>query len=477
MTITVRSLPDLSIRGAQSTGLNLLNHFDDPRTTGLVARFELYNATLGGGVTNVVLFDQPGAGAPQTVQNFAQYVTAGAYTNSIIHRLVPGFVIQGGGFTANGLGQTLSNPGAAIGTIPTNPPVQNEFSPGRSNLRGTIAMAKLGDNPNSATSQWFFNLGDNSANLNNQNGGFTVFGQVRTAADLAPVNAIANVSRFNGASFFNQGAFTDIPLIVSNPQSPSITGDENFVRYRSISLSRLSELTFSVVRNTNPNLVTARIINNQLVLNYRPAASRIADITIRATNLLGQSVQDTFRITAPVFATAGNDTLSGTTNNDVIAGLDGNDRIFGLNGNDRLLGQGGADQLQGGNGNDLLFGGLGNDVLIGGEGNDSLFGEAGNDFLTGGNGNDRLNGGAGSNTLVTGAGSDIVQLGRKAFREFDTVIDFTDRVDRIQLIGGLTFGQLSIRQQGVDTLLQVGGSTVMLLRNFRAANLTREDFI
>ena len=60
--------------------------------------------------------------------------------------------------------------------VPTYPAIQNEY--GISNLRGTVAMAKLGSDPNSATSQWFINLADNSSNLDNQNGGFTVFGRV-----------------------------------------------------------------------------------------------------------------------------------------------------------------------------------------------------------------------------------------------------------------------------------------------------------
>ncbi len=75
-----------------------------------------------------------------------------------------------------------------------------------SNVRGTIAMAKLGDNVNSATSQWFINTGNNSANLDVQNGGFTVFGQV-TGNGMAVVDAI------NALQIFNMGnAFAEIPL-------------------------------------------------------------------------------------------------------------------------------------------------------------------------------------------------------------------------------------------------------------------------
>src|SRR5581483_564104 len=110
------------------------------------------------------------------------YITSNRFDNSIFHRLASGFVLQGGGFTffndANGNG--------AIGEIITDPAVQNEF--GESNVQGTIAMAKLGNDPNSATSQFFFNLANNSANLDNQNGGFTVFGRINGPADQTVIN-------------------------------------------------------------------------------------------------------------------------------------------------------------------------------------------------------------------------------------------------------------------------------------------------
>ena len=143
------------------------------------------------GDIDVLLFD---SAAPATVSNFLTYVNSGAYANSFIHRSVPGFVIQGGGYTYNN----------GVVAIPQNPPVVNEFSPSRSNLRGTIAMAKLGSDPNSATSQWFFNLANNASNLDNQNGGFTVFGQV-VGNGMQVVDAIAALQRVNA------GALPSIP--------------------------------------------------------------------------------------------------------------------------------------------------------------------------------------------------------------------------------------------------------------------------
>ncbi len=142
----------------------------------------------------VNLFDNT---TPETVANFLEYVEAGDYTDTFFHRSVPGFVVQGGGFFYDYSEKKAFN-------IAANDPVNNE--PELSNQRGTIAMAKLGSNPNSATNQWFFNLADNSANLDNQNGGFTVFGQV-TGNGMAIIDAIAALRREN---FGN--AFTHLPL-------------------------------------------------------------------------------------------------------------------------------------------------------------------------------------------------------------------------------------------------------------------------
>ncbi|MBK8268426.1 MAG: peptidylprolyl isomerase [Planctomycetes bacterium] len=118
--------------------------------------------------------------APVTTANFIQYVEDGFYDGTIFHRVVPNFVVQGGGFL----------PGM-VQPDGLRDPIVNEFSPSRSNLRSTVAMAKVGGNPDSATSQFFVNLNDNSGNLDNQNGGFTVFANVIEGMSVA--DAIAAV--------------------------------------------------------------------------------------------------------------------------------------------------------------------------------------------------------------------------------------------------------------------------------------------
>lgn len=139
------------------------------------------------------LFDET---TPATVQNFLDYVNSGAYANNVVHRLEPDFVAQAGGFNYNGV--------LPLDSVPAGAMITNE--PELSNVRGTIAMAKLSNQPDSATSQWFINLNDNSANLDVQNGGFTVFGQV-LGDGMQVLDAIADLTRFNLG-----GATNTIPL-------------------------------------------------------------------------------------------------------------------------------------------------------------------------------------------------------------------------------------------------------------------------
>ncbi len=147
-----------------------------------------------------------GDATPITVENFLAYAADGAYADTFFHRLMDGFVLQGGGFTYDPTaGTTLVD---QFASIPDNAPIVNEY--GISNTRGTIAMAKIGNDPDSATNQFFFNLGDNSANLDNQNGGFTVFGAV-IGDGMDVVDALASQGVWNAQGI--NGAFGDLPLI------------------------------------------------------------------------------------------------------------------------------------------------------------------------------------------------------------------------------------------------------------------------
>ena len=105
--------------------------------------------TTSQGTFKVNLHDET---TPETVTNFLKYINDGDYDNTVVHRVVPDFVMQAGGFEFTG--------DFPLNAIATDSAIKNE--PVYSNVRGTIAMAKLGGSVNSATSQWFVNLSDNS---------------------------------------------------------------------------------------------------------------------------------------------------------------------------------------------------------------------------------------------------------------------------------------------------------------------------
>jgi len=110
--------------------------------------------------------------APLTVDNFLRYVKAGRYNNTIFHRVMPDFVVQGGGYTPE------------LKEIPLCPPVFNESGSGLRNEEGTLAMARF-DAPHSATSQFYFNLKDNeNLNPNPKRWGYAVFGYVTEGMDV-----------------------------------------------------------------------------------------------------------------------------------------------------------------------------------------------------------------------------------------------------------------------------------------------------
>ena len=285
-TIDLSEMLDAGAQYPNHTLVEFTTNVDsDPVTPGLQA-----------GKIVIELFDDA---APLTVQNFLAYVnstnTKGDYDNTFFHRLASGFVLQGGGFDASSLTTHIK-------TLPT---VHNEFDGvNRSNLRGTVAMAKVGSDPNSATSEWFVNLANNSANLDNQNGGFTVFGQVVSGMEL--VDAIAGFSTVNLG-----GALNTLPVQNynadpdNNPFTPSPTPKaDQLIRIVDAKVlpttGSTSGVTFSVesitpVDSTPFDLLTASVSGQTLNLKYKFGRSGFVDVTIKAAD--GESeVFDTFRV-------------------------------------------------------------------------------------------------------------------------------------------------------------------------------------
>lgn len=133
--------------------------------------------------------------APKSVENFLAYVEAGHYENTLFHRVIPNFMIQGGGFDTN------------FQQKPTQPPIENEANNGLSNARGTLAMART-MSPHSATSQFFINVQDNTfldhqGTYSGQAWGYAVFGQVTNGMDV--------VDQIRGVETGRRSGHQDVP--------------------------------------------------------------------------------------------------------------------------------------------------------------------------------------------------------------------------------------------------------------------------
>jgi peptidyl-prolyl cis-trans isomerase A (cyclophilin A) len=170
-----------------------------------------FNTSLGS--FDVSLDD---AAAPVSVANFMSYVQSGAYDGTVVHRSVPGFVIQGGGFYDDFSG------------VVAQAPIVNETR--LLNVRGTIAMARTAD-LNSATSQWFINTVDNPALDTSK---YAVFGQVM-GDGMAVVDAIAALPIYNLSNFAG-GVFGEVPL--RNVGNATVFQPEFFVK---VSISAVPE--------------------------------------------------------------------------------------------------------------------------------------------------------------------------------------------------------------------------------------------
>ncbi|MDZ7839793.1 MAG: peptidylprolyl isomerase [Gammaproteobacteria bacterium] len=132
--------------------------------------------------------------APATAENFLQYVKDGFYNNTLIHRVVDNFIIQGGGFEPGMIQKT------------TRPPIKNEAEQGMRNERGTMAMARVADEPDSATSQFFINTRDNDIlnHAGTYQPGYCAFGRVLEGMEV--------VERIEGVVTQTVGDHQNVPL-------------------------------------------------------------------------------------------------------------------------------------------------------------------------------------------------------------------------------------------------------------------------
>ena len=266
-------------KNSLSLKLDLTPYFDVDGITGSVVRLQT-NAAGPGNVAFVELFDKldptrPAAKrtTPLTAANFLSYVDRGDYNGTIFHRLVKGFVLQGGGF---GLAKRTNPKDPLLDDVRQGPKLRNE--PGNGNIRGTLAMAKLGGDPNSATNQFFVNLGDNRANLDNQNGGFTAFARV-LGKGMMLFDRLAKSLVVNAGGMFQELPLQDFTPAASGAKQPELKQSNLLAITKA---ERSDEVTYQVRAAGAKASVRA---DGQLQLSWSKAPTQPVKVTVQATSI------------------------------------------------------------------------------------------------------------------------------------------------------------------------------------------------
>ena len=339
---------------------------------------------------NIKLQLEPDA-APWTVVNFLAYVNTGFFTDLLFHRVIPDFMVQGGGFKT----------GLVQKTLPYFP-VGLESDNGLSNLVGTIAMARTSD-PNSATSQFFINVVDNKfLDYAATNDGYAVFGKVTEG--LSVVNNIVKVDTKTVGDFQNVPK-ADVKITAATQTlAGTVYGPVGQVYVFPIEDKATWQYsTDSGTTWKTGSAATGGVAQFTLPAGAYEAGSVLARQKDEAGNVSLLARPGANILVGPKEPVKGADalanTLTGTFTADLIYGLAGADKLFGFAGN---------DTLDGGSGGDSLLGGLGSDNLLGGAGNDRLDGGGGQDSLTGGAGNDTFIWLAASHTGATTQAADVI---------------------------------------------------------------------
>ncbi|MDO7689830.1 MAG: peptidylprolyl isomerase, partial [Pirellulales bacterium] len=278
---------DLVLDTTDPTTVAIEGKFDDDEVFGTVVKFET-NAPLADNDFYVELTDN----TPLTNANFLSYVNSGEYDNTIFHRSIKDFVIQGGGYTSPTV------PANQWGSDPVNIVgkgfIQNE--PGNLNERGTISMAKLGGQPDSATSQFFFNLSDNP-HLDSTDGGFTQFGSV-LGSGMTVVDVCNSAFTYEADAYYSgDTALVDLPLW--NLNDDNIVLPEDFVKINNVDEVTESDLFTYQVTSSDAGMLTASVDGNgNLVLTPDSSANGSVDVTVIATSKLDttSSAEQTFSV-------------------------------------------------------------------------------------------------------------------------------------------------------------------------------------
>ena len=310
----------------------------------------------------------------------------------------------------------------------------------------------------------------------------------------APVNTVP------GSQTTTQGSFLVFSAANGNAISVSDVDANNGLEQVKLSvtsgfltLKDASELTL-VDGSNGTNSITVKgtidTLNNALSeLRFTPTAPSVVagSVTLTlTTNDLGNTGPGTSQIDTDTVTIAvnpanliqgnrGNNTLFGSFGDDTIYGRAGNDTLFGLGGNDILLGEAGNDQIYGGLGNDYIDGGSGNDRIYDFGGNNTIVGGAGNDTIFAGLGTNLIDGGLGNDTIYLSFGQDTIALARGNGN--DTIYNYSAGSTRFNLTAGLGYNDLTIVQDGSNTLIKAGTEKLASLVGVRASSINSSSFL
>ncbi|MES2439734.1 MAG: fibronectin type III domain-containing protein [Verrucomicrobiota bacterium] len=270
----------VNVAATGTSTVSLTGKFADPDTAS-AARF-----VTSSGTVDIILYS---LATPATVTNFLNYLDAGRYDDGFFHRSVADaegslYIVQGGGY------QYTSTTGFT--RVTKNTAIQNE--PGISNLKGTVAMAKVSGSPNSATSEFFVNLNNvNAGNLDKQNEGFTVFGRV-SSSSLAVMEAINALPTKDYTVLIGTGtqSLEDVPISTTTTAVPI----DPALLIKVPSAGPAPILSYEVV-SQDTAVATASVTGTDITITG--VATGTTTIKVKATDLDGESTTQNITVTVP----------------------------------------------------------------------------------------------------------------------------------------------------------------------------------
>ena len=249
----IKAFTDSTVAKNSTTYYNLAPFNLSPDTTNTTITFNTSK-----GAIDVTLLD---SAAPVSVTNFLSYAQNSAYTNDLFHRMAnlsgsgASQILQGGQFTTNSTNSTVSS----FTDVATYQPITNEFDASRPNSIGSLAMARTND-LNSATSQFYFNLTDNTSSLGRTGDGYAVFGNVANSASLTNLQSFAT-SYTPQAGTINGNVLGSLPALTgaSVPNNPVTTATTNLALTNTITGATPAGFLNYLVTSSDTSIVAATI--------------------------------------------------------------------------------------------------------------------------------------------------------------------------------------------------------------------------